>query len=258
MKTKLTVILFLQSIVFPDKVNLTAVEVMTKVKSAPKPESSISEIRLDIIRTKAGKEKRRVRAFTRYEKKFSSGSYEKKQLLRFQEPKSIKGTGLLSWTRRDGTTEQWFFLPRLKTSKRIKTKEKGKSFMGTDFIYEDLENREVKDDSLTLEGRETIEGYSCYVVRTIPRVESAYWGKKIYVDDKIWQIRKVEFFQDENTLEKTLYVRDFTQQSDFWSPAMLEMTKVNGNHTIMTIDSFKPNAGLENQIFTKSFLTNVK
>ena len=55
--------------------------------------------------------------------------------------------------------------------------------MGTDFIYEDLENREIKDDSLTLEGLEMIDGYSCYVVRTFPQIESSYWGTKVYVDE---------------------------------------------------------------------------
>ena len=126
--------------------------------------------------------------------------------------------------------------------------------MGTDFIYEDLENREIKDDSLTLEGLEMIDGYSCYVVRTFPRIESSYWGTKVYVDEKIWQIRKIEFLEDENKMEKTLYIRGYSEESGFWSPTVLKMTRVNGNHTIMTIDSFKPNAGLDDQIFTESFL----
>ena len=258
MKNKITIILFLQSIIYLSPGNHTAIEIMTKVKAIPKPESSVSEIRLEIIREKRGKEKRRVRSFTRYEKQFSSGKYIKKSLVRFQEPESVKGTGLLSWTKTDGTTQQWLFLPRLKTTKRIKSKENGKSFMGTDFVYEDLENREIKDDSLIFGGREMIDGYSCYVIRTIPRIESAYWGKKIYVDDKIWHIRKVEFYQDENTLEKTLYVRDFTLQSNFWSPTFMKIQRVNGNHTIMTIYDFKPNADLENQIFTESFLTKTE
>ena len=254
MKIRFIVFLFLQSIVFPSDMDPTAVDIMRRIKSAPKPKSSVSEIRLEIIRKKAGIEKRRIRSFTRYEKQFFSGDYKKKQLLRFQEPKSVQGTTLLSWTKINGTTEQWFFLPKLKASKQIKTREKGKSFMGTDFIYEDLENREIKDDSLTLEGLEMIDGYSCYVVRTFPRIESSYWGTKVYVDEKIWQIRKIEFLEDENKMEKTLYIRGYSEESGFWSPTVLKMTRVNGNHTIMTIDSFKPNADLDDQIFTESFL----
>ena len=254
MKIRFIAFLFLQSIVFPSDMNLTAIDIMRRIKSAPKPKSSISDIRLEIIRKKAGKEKRRIRSFTRYEKQFFSGDYKKKQLIRFKEPKSVQGTALLSWTKFNGTTKQWFFLPKLKTSKQIKTKEKGRSFMGTDFIYEDLENREIKDDSLTLEGIEIIDGYSCYVIRTLPKIESTYWGTKVYVDEKILQIRKVEFLVDDNKLEKTLYIRGYSEESGFWSPTILKMARVNGNHTTMTIASFMPNAGLDDQIFTESFL----
>ena len=55
---------------------------------------------------------------------------------------------------------QWFFLPKLKVAKRVKSKEKGKSFMSTDFIYEDLESRGIDDDHYVIDSYEKIGEHS--------------------------------------------------------------------------------------------------
>ena len=144
--------------------NHTAIDVMKKVLHAPKPTSSISEINLEIVRKKMGKTKSKTRAFFRYDKQYNSGNYSKKSLVKFLKPKSIYGTGLLTWIGTDGSSDQWFFLPKLKVAKRVKSKEKGKSFMSTDFIYEDLESRKTGQDSLVLLRTEYLNGKSCQVI----------------------------------------------------------------------------------------------
>ena len=53
--------------------DLTPEEILTYVASHPKPESSITEIRLEISRKKKKKKKVKVREFTRYEKLYNSG-----------------------------------------------------------------------------------------------------------------------------------------------------------------------------------------
>jgi hypothetical protein len=116
--------------------DLTAYEVMDRVYSIPKPKTSIMEIRLEITRKKRDKEKTKVREFTRYEKYYEKGKYRSKSMARFNKPNVVKGTGLLSWSQRNGQTDQWFFLPKLKTAKKVKGKEKSKSFLNTDFIYD--------------------------------------------------------------------------------------------------------------------------
>ena len=107
---------------------ITPQEVMDRVYSLKRPTTSIMEVRLEVIRKKGDKEKTKTREFTRYEKFYDSGKYRSKSLARFMMPKMVKGTGLLSWVNRNGQTEQWFFLPKLKTAKKVKAKEKSRSF----------------------------------------------------------------------------------------------------------------------------------
>ena len=76
--------------------DLTVSEIMKNVYQLPKPNTSIMEIKLEITRIKRKKEKVKVREFTRFEKFYDSGKYSSKSLARFQKPKIVKGTGLLS------------------------------------------------------------------------------------------------------------------------------------------------------------------
>ena len=131
--------LILFSFLIANEDDFKAKKIMEKVISQPNPATSISEVKLEIVRKRANKEKRKSRAFIRYEKRYKNNEYFQKSLVKFLEPKSVKGTGLLSWTKEDGSSDQWIFLPKLKMAKKVKSKEKSKSFMSTDFIYEDLE-----------------------------------------------------------------------------------------------------------------------
>jgi hypothetical protein len=81
---------------------------MEKVMNTPKPLSSISEIHLEIVRNNSGKTKRKTRAFLKYDKRYRSGEHSKKSLVKFLKPKSVNGTGLLSWIKTDGSSDQWF------------------------------------------------------------------------------------------------------------------------------------------------------
>lgn len=252
---KLFIFIFCLSLIYSTENDHTAIGIMEQVINAPKPISSISEIKLEIVRQKSGKTKRKTRAFIKYDKYYNSGAHIKKSLVKFLKPKSISGTGLLSWTKNDGSSDQWFYLPKLKMAKRVKSKEKGKSFMATDFIYEDLENRGINDDTFIMNGKEKVDNYNCLVIFSAPVKKSSYWGKKIFIDERFLQIRKIEFFSKESVLDKTLFIREIVSKGEYWLPTVLEMRKTNGNHTIMKVEAFKPDAELDDEIFTESFLT---
>ena len=209
---------------------------------------------MEIIRNRNGKSKKKIRSFLRYEKFYNNKSYLKKTLVKFLEPKSVKGTSLLSWVKDDGNSDVWFFLPKLKVAKKIKSKEKGKSFMATDFIYEDFDRRQLGDDIFLLDDESNVDCYNCLVIQSSPIKDSAYFSKKIYVDKKILQVRKVEFFESKSVLSKTLLIKEMLKKDKYWIPTLMEMWKPNGNHTIMKVKAYKPGVELDDAVFTKEFL----
>jgi len=252
----LYVSLFLFSMAKSDE--LTALDIMKYVYQTEKPQTSIMEIKLEITREKRGKKKVKTREFIRYTKLYNSGKFTSKSLAKFQSPKIVKGTGLLSWVYRNGKTDQWFFLPKLKKAKRIQTKEKSKTFLNTDFIYEDLESMNYSSDSLVIIGTEYLDGNQCKVIMSWPKGESSYYSKKIWVNTQNWQIIKVEFYTSESTMEKTLYLTNFIEKDGYLTPGKMEMRKLNGNKTLMKIQSFEPNIGLKDEMFSNSFLIKTK
>ena len=61
-----------------------------------------------------------------------------KSLSIFDTPRDIKGTAFLNFTHRTGDDDQWLYLPALKRVKRISSRNKSGSFMGSEFAYEDI------------------------------------------------------------------------------------------------------------------------
>lgn len=236
---------------------IDAIGVMEKNQKSPIPIMSISNISFEIVRFKRDKEKRKIRAFSRLEKNYNSNSIIKKTLIRFKSPKSINGTGLLSWLNIDKTTTQWLFLPRLKVSKKIKSKDQSKSFMGTDFIFEDLSPIDLNNYEFNFSEKSYTDEELCYVIHCSPKTPSSYYKKVYFIDVENFQVRKIIFYDSKDNIDKTLYVYDIYKKEKYWSPKQLKMERVNGNYTLMNIESFDPNAFLEDSLFTESYLTNL-
>ena len=234
--------------------DLTPEEILTYVASHPKPESSITEIRLEITRKKKKKKKVKVREFTRYEKIYTSGKFTSKSLARFHKPKIVKGTSFLSWVYRNGKTDQWFALPKIEKAKKVKAKDRSKSFLNTDFTYEDLENRSLGSDSLFSLGSEQHEGNICKVIMAWPKDKSAYFARKIWVNSQSWRIVKIEYYSTETDKDKTLYVSDFIKKNGFSIAGKMVMEREDGDKTVMEVLSYKPDIGLQDEVFTKGFL----
>ena len=91
--------ILLNTIFFSSVINaneLTAHDIMDNVYQAKKPKTSIMEVRLEVTRKKKGKEKVKTKEFIRYTKLYNSGKFISKSLSKFQSPKIVKGTSLLS------------------------------------------------------------------------------------------------------------------------------------------------------------------
>jgi outer membrane lipoprotein-sorting protein len=90
-----------------------------------------------------------------------------------------------------------------------------------------------------------------------PKNESAYFSRKIWVNVRNWQICKVEYYTTESEKEKTLILTDFIEKNGFITAGKMVMERGDGDKTIMKISSFKPDMGLNDEIFSRSFLIKI-
>ena len=99
----------------------------------------------------------------------------------FEAPADVAGTKFLSVKEKDGSTQQYIYLPAFKKVKRVVGAQRGQSFMGTDFSYADLEGGRVDDSSWKRLADDKIQGEDCYVVEGTPKKpEGEEYGRSVF------------------------------------------------------------------------------
>ena len=130
-----------------------------------------------------------------------------KQIIWFIEPKDDQGISFLKIEHENKDDEMRMWLPAFKKVRRISSKKKGDSFMGSDLSFEDLSNRGVNDnDYKRLEDAKWL-GRDCYVLETIPKKESKsnYTRHVSWIDKNHMNILKEQSYNRKNKLEKEKY-----------------------------------------------------
>ncbi len=230
---------------------------MEKLDQIKKPIDIQTQLKMTLISMKGKKERRRSRELTSIEKKYEDGKFKSKSLLRFSKPKEVKGTGFLTWDKvGSNPDDQWLYLPALKKVKRIRTKEKGRSFMGTDFSYEDLSGRNLDADEYELLGEESIHGSSCYKVEAKPKEKGGQYSSRIvWVEKHNSLMKRVVFFNKKGDRFKILDIPDHVKNGDYWTATKMIMKNLKNNHrTELDVLKVDYDQELKDNVFTESFL----
>ena len=155
-----------------------------------------AEVKL-IISDKNGRE--RVRYF-RYLYKILPD--RTKSLIKFYQPPTVRGTGLLNEAENGAAlTEQWIYLPALKSIKKLSTNDKHKSFMGSDFTNADISGRQVEQDHHEMKED---DGKILIVVSTPKDASEPYSRIETHILKKINVPRRIIFYDQQGAKLKTL------------------------------------------------------
>jgi hypothetical protein len=227
-------------------------EIMTKVHDRENGKSSIVESKMILISEKGQTKERSVQAVR---KEYGDLS---KSMIRFLSPADVKGTGFLIWENADRDDDQFLYLPALKQDpRRIASSEKNSRFMGTEFTYEDLENRKVSADDHKLLREEKIDGKQVYVVESIPKKGSdSQYGKLIsWVRGDIWIPVKIEFYDKDGALLKVLTVKKLEQIQGIWTVMESRMDNVQDKKkTDLILLKVQYNVDIPDDYFTERYL----
>ena len=94
---------------------------------------------------------------------------QSKAVLRFTAPAEVKGVALLIVNHPDRASDQWMWTPAIERDRRIALQDRSTRFFGTDFSFEDLEERDVDQYDYALLGEETIDGAPCWKIQSTPK-----------------------------------------------------------------------------------------
>ena len=168
-----------------------------------------------VLTNRAGQETVREFSFQTLEKE--SEDVGDRSLVVFESPRDVEGTALLSHAKILDPDDQWLYLPALKRVKRISSANKSGSFVGSEFAFEDFTITELNKFTYKFIGEEMLDGMMTDVVERYPRYEnSGYTRQKSWVDQEIYQVRKVEFYDRKDELLKTLVADDYREYDGIW------------------------------------------
>jgi len=185
-----------------------------------------------------------------------------KSLSIFDTPRDVKGTAFLSFSHKVGDDEQWLYLPALKRVKRINSRNKSGSFMGSEFAYEDIASQEVEKYTYKHLREEEYNGTLCFVGESYPvdRKNSGYTKRISWLDTDEYRLRKVEFYDRKKSLLKTLTVGTYQQYvGKHWRADSMDMLNhQTGKSTTLGWTDYTFNTGLTNKDFNSTSLKRIR
>ncbi len=188
------------------------------------------------------------------------GPKERWTLMRFIQPDDISGTGLLTQDHPGDESDQWLYLPALNKVRRISSSRKGGRFVGSDFYYEDLLDREVDMDYHYLQGQGSVGKVPCEILVSIPRDpgNSVYSKRVSCIYRKILVPLKVELFEKGKEQPiKMLTARRIKKVQGYWT--ILESTMYDlesGHSTQLLTERLRYNQDLPDRLFSRRDLTD--
>jgi hypothetical protein len=220
--------------------------IMTEVQKRSTADSQKYEGVLEVIDSSGRTSEKRWG----YERLGSAG--QSKVVIRFTTPNEVKGVALLVVNYPDRASDQWMWTPAINRERRVATQDRRSRFFGTDFSFEDLEERDVEHFVYSLQGEETIDGEPCWKIVATPTAgkKSQYTTSTYWVRKNNYTYAQIENFTD-NKLIRRLKYKQVENIQGIWTARILEVEDVTRkSRTILTLDSVAYNVPLSADQFT--------
>jgi hypothetical protein len=175
-----------------------------------------------------------------------------KSVLTFVQPAEVKGVALLIVNFPDRASDQWMWTPAIQRERRIALQDRSTRFFGTDFSFEDLEERDTGQYEYALLGEEEIGGAACWEIESRPRKgkSSQYTSSIVWVRRDNYAFQRIENFVKDAVVRRLTYSRIESVQG-IWTARVLEMADLKRNsRTILTFDKLQYNVPMKEENFT--------
>jgi len=214
-----------------------------------------------VITDRQGRTRKRV--FTMLRKDVGEGDRDQRYYVLFHEPADVRRTVFMvhKHAAPGKDDDRWLYLPGLDLVKRIASSDKRTSFVGSDFLYEEISGRSMTEDRHEL--LRTTDAH--YVVKNVPKqpqaVEFAYY--LAYVDRDSFMPVKMEFFKKADRLYRVVEVERLENVAARENGRAVSYPTVmktvardldTGSRTEMLFSGVSYNSGLKDELFSERYL----
>jgi len=175
-----------------------------------------------------------------------------KSVIRFTAPAEVKGVALLVVNHPDHASDQWMWTPAIERDRRIAMQDRSTRFFGTDFSFEDLEERDVDQYDYTLEGEEAVDGAACWKIQAVPiQARSSQYTKSIvWIRKDTYAFARIDFYVKDQVVRRLKY-SDFANIQNIWTAREMQMADLRRSSvTRLALDKIEYNAPLKEEDFT--------
>ncbi len=179
-----------------------------------------------------------------------------KEVVKFTAPADIKGSGFLSTTLADGSTQSMIYLPALDRTRRIAGGQKQEAFFGSDFSYEDITDLQSGTSKKYESKLLKVDPGPVYVVESTPKpgADTAYDKLILQIPEATLIPTRIEFYRNGGllkvmTINKTAEVGGYTLPTDFQMK-----TVASGSTTTIQESDFSVEKSIPAEVFTERFL----
>ena len=177
-----------------------------------------------------------------------------KTLVVFTNPEEIRGVALLSINQRGAENKQYMYTPATHRIRSVIGQERSARFIGTDFTFEDVQERVLDDFSYRLlSDAEVMEGHKTYKIEAKPAdaSRSQYGFIYYWIAQDVPVILHSEMYDIQGREVRVLHATQVKSVSEIWGARRTEMrTVADGTRTVLVIDRVKFNVNLDASLFT--------
>ncbi len=235
---------------------ITGLEVMEKVDARDDGKTMVSTSKM-VLTNRQGRQRERQTKMIR-----KDYGQDQKSLFVFLQPADVAGTAFLNWSYDDvgKDDDKWLYMPALRKVRRIASSNTGDYFMGTDFTYDDMGQREPEEDTHRLLRQEKLGDLDCWVVESKPKEDDYQYSKVVkWVSQEYLLPVKAEFYDKRGRFLKRLQVSDIQKIDGIWTAFSRFMDNKQEEHTtLLKIQTVKYNQTVSDKIFKVASLKRGK
>jgi hypothetical protein len=175
-----------------------------------------------------------------------------KVILRFTAPAEVKGVALLIVNHPDRASDQWMWTPAIERDRRIALQDRSTRFFGTDFSFEDLEERDVDQFEYKLAGDTTVDGAACWKIEARPKESksSQYTLSVLSIRKDHYVTALIESYSKDKLIRRIHY-SDIRNESGIWTPRIVEAyDSTRGSRTVLQLEKLEYNVPMKDEDFT--------
>lgn len=202
--------------------------------------------------------KREIVAWRYWKNYNNQEGFDSKTVLFTESPPDSRGVAFLIWDYgAEGKPDDlWLYLPALRNTRRISSRDQNDAFMGSDLTFGDMGQRRIDEDTHTLIGEEEYRSIPCYVVESVPKEADSIYGKKVsWISKKDATIQKIDYYDRNGRLLKRQTidwqtVKHKGQEIFVWDKTDIVNVQT-GHKTVFEVGDLKLNIGLRDSDFTE-------